>query len=111
MEIPKIGDKLYIPSQLHITRGSDDIAGGLATISEVIVSDHLPIEHINSIMVKFKELNKASSYNYKDLLRQQDKLSVDYAGKIAHPDPDIDTPWIEKGDIVNGKPYQGNSIF
>ena len=35
MKLPEIGDTLYIPGSYHISRGSDDIDGGLATISEV----------------------------------------------------------------------------
>jgi hypothetical protein len=111
MKIPIKGQQLYVPGSLHISRGSDDVAGGLATISEVIISDHLPIEHHNSLMVKFEELDKATSYNYKNLLAKQDELSKTYAGKIAHPDPDINTPWIAEGDVVNGKVYKGKAIW
>jgi hypothetical protein len=37
---PVVGQKIYIPCELHVYRGSDDVAGGLATISKVEVSDH-----------------------------------------------------------------------
>lgn len=86
--LPKIGDTLYIPSQLHVYRGEDDIHGGLATISEVIISDTLPIEHCNSIMVKFKEIPQNTSYNYKYLLELQEELESIFKGSYCYPDPD-----------------------
>ena len=45
------------------------------------------------------------------LIEEQTELSKLYKGDTAHPDPDIDTPWIEEGDIVNGKVYKGNPIW
>ena len=111
MKLPEIGNTLYIPGSYHISRGSDDIDGGLATISEVILSNHLPENHYNYIMVKFKELSQAHSYNYRYLLEKQEELKKDYEGQIAKPNPDIDTPWIESGDIVDGYIYQGPPII
>lgn len=32
---PKVGDKIYVPSRLYISRGSDDFAGGIATVKRV----------------------------------------------------------------------------
>ena len=109
-EIPKIGDKLYVGTSLYISRGSDDVAGGLATINKVDISKNIPIDHINAIMVSFKEV-PGVGYNYKSLVADQKRLAKDYKGQKAHPDPDVDTPWIEDGDTVNGKPYKGSSIW
>lgn len=106
----KKGDKIYIPSQLHISRGSDDIAGGLATINKLIDNPNLPDGHYNKTMVSLEETS-GHSYNLNYLKENQEKWSKEYAGKIAHPDPDIDTPWIEDGDFVNGKVYHGPSIM
>ena len=111
MKIPEIGDKLYLPTQLHISRGEDDIFGGIAEISFVEISKYLPIEHINAIMVKFKGFSQSHLWNYKLLLEKQKEYSIKYADKIAKPDPDINTPWIESGDIVNGVKYTGKSIW
>lgn len=34
-ELPRVGDKMYVPSQLHLTHGRDDFAGGVCTVAEV----------------------------------------------------------------------------
>lgn len=73
MELPKIGDKIYVPSACYISRGSDDIQGGIATISSVDISKTLPIDNYNSVMVGVKEIpNKG--YNYRYLLEKQEEL-------------------------------------
>lgn len=110
MNIPKIGDKIYIPSSYHISRGSDDVQGGLATISRVEISKTLPADHVNAIMVLVEEIS-GTSYNYKNLMEKQEELKKEFGEKKACPDPDIDTPWIESGDIINDKPYSGPSIW
>lgn len=111
MNKPKIGDKIYIPTQLHISRGEDDIAGGLAEIDRIEISKHLPENHYNGIMVGFKGFNKAHSWNYNYLLENQDEWSKEYGNQIAKPDPDINTPWIQDGDYVNGSIYHGKDII
>ena len=40
MNLPNKGDKIYIPTELYVYRGEDDIDGGLATISEVIINNN-----------------------------------------------------------------------
>jgi hypothetical protein len=87
MKKPKIGDKIYIPSALHVYRGADDIQGGSTTITEVIISDHLPEDNINSIMVRVKGI-PSTKYNWKLLMQEQDELRDQYGDQIAHPDPD-----------------------
>ena len=95
----KIGDDIYIPSAMYISRGSDDRIGGLAKIikinDESITVDTFP--HI--------------SFGYQNLLSKQEELKKQFGNNRAYPDPDIDTPFIEKGDIVNGKVYNGNPIW
>lgn len=110
MKKVKKGDKLYVKGSSYISRGSDDIAGGLATIRSIIINEDLPYDDYNKIMVTFEEI-PGVSYNLTYLFSEQEKFSKIYKDQIAHPDPDIDTPWIEKGDIVNGKPYNGSSIW
>ena len=102
MKLPEKGTKMFVQSSMSISNGSSDTAGGLATIKNIEVSNHLPEGHFNAIMVEFEEL-PGHSYNYKSLLEKQEELAKRYYnGEVAHPDPDIDTPWIEEGDWVNG---------
>lgn len=110
MKLLNKGDKMYVPGSCFISNGSNDIAGGLVTIKEIEINERLGADHFNGIFVKFEEL-PGHSYNYKFLLKDQDKLAKEYQNKAAHPDPDIDTPWIEGGDVVNGQTYAGNSIW
>jgi hypothetical protein len=111
MNLPKEGDKLYLPTQMYISRGDDDIQGGIAEIDRIEISKKLPIEHYNSIMVGFKEIGEGRSWNYRYLLENQEEWSQKYAGKTAKPDPDINTPWIQEGDIVNEEVYKGKDIW
>lgn len=85
---PKIGQQIYVPSAMYVYRGADDFAGGLATIDKIEHSKHLPKDHVNYTMVTIKE-RPNTSYNWKSLLEKQEYLAKEYAGKIAHPDPDL----------------------
>ena len=110
MKLLKKGDKMYVRGSMSISNGSSDTAGGLATIKEIIINSKLGKDHFNGIFVTFEEL-PGHSYNYKHLVEEQKELAKIFKNEIAHPDPDIDTPWIEEGDIVNGKIYKGNPIW
>jgi hypothetical protein len=85
---PIIGQKIYVPSSIYVYRGADDFAGGLATIDKIEHSKHLPKDHFNYTMVVIKE-RPNTSYNWNILLEKQESLKKDYAGKIAHHDPDL----------------------
>lgn len=106
----KKGDQMYIPSAFYISSGSKDRVGGLATIENIEVNKKLGADHFNGVMVSFKEF-PGSSFNYKYLLEQQSELKKEFGNKKAYADPDIDTPWIEDGDTVNGKVYRGDPIW
>lgn len=104
MSNPKIGQKIYVPGQMYISRGSDDIAGGKATI------DHITLEISGGKPCHFVGVKEVPGLKYRwenYLQEQQADLKKQYGKQVAHPDPDIDTPWIEPGDIVNGKVYEG----
>lgn len=85
---PKIGDKIYVPSSYYVYRGEDDFEGGLATINKVELSDHLPEDHINYIMIGI-EGRPQTMYNYRGLMAKQEKLQKEYEGKVAHSSPDL----------------------
>jgi hypothetical protein len=84
---PKVGQKIYVPDAMYISHGSDDFAGGIATVSRVY-------EHSNDdTYVDIKE-RPGHGYNWTGFIGpDQAKLKEEYKGRIAHADPDIDTPW------------------
>ena len=92
MDAPKPGDKIYVYSSYHISRGRDDFHGGLATVKEVTMSRSGPY-------VKVIE-NPGVSYNWEYLAELQEKLRERFGEVVAHPDPDENWPWIEAGDFV-----------
>lgn len=100
----KVGDKIYIPSRVFISRGSDDVVGGLATIKSIIEQTNVGQ---NCQFVEVEEV-PGTRYNWTLYLKDiQEKLKSEFGDNKAYPDPDIDTPWIQDGDIVNGSVYHG----
>lgn len=86
MKIPKVGEKIYIPTSLYMDHGEDDVHGGLATISKVELNLNCPQE-TNRIYVYVKEV-PGVSYNYIMLIKDQVKLKERYGNQTAYPDPD-----------------------
>ncbi len=104
---PKVGDKIYVNSSFYISHGSDDFVGGLATISKVYQGIS---GGEKTWFVEIKE-RPGSGYNYEMLVEKQKELKKEFGKKKAYADPDIDTPWIEDGDTVNGQVYHGKPIW
>ena len=102
----KFGDKIYIPSECYLSHGEDDVSGGLATVSKVekVKGDK------NWIYVEVKE-NPKTQYNWTHLSTQQKKLKKEFGKKKAYSNPDINRPWIQDGDIVDGIVYHGPGIL
>lgn len=103
-----IGKDIYVPTQLHLSRGSDDVVGGLGKITDIS-------EHISGgepcLFVEVEE-HPNKGYNWTQCLsEEQDELKKRFGNNRAYPAPDIDTPWIESGDLVNGKIYKGEPIW
>lgn len=84
---PIIGEKIYVPTSLYLSHGRDDFAGGIATIDYIKEDTKSDILDYNRIMVGIKE-RENTGYNWQYLLANQEKWSKEYAGCIAHPDPD-----------------------
>lgn len=90
---PKVGDKIYVPSSMSISHGSDDFAGGIATVKRVY-------KYCNQVFVDIEEGDRG--YNWSQIIGpDQAKLKKEYGKRKAHPDPDIDTPWLEEGDTYS----------
>jgi len=105
---PEIGDKIYVNSSYSISHGSDDFTGGLATVIKVYKS--MSGGDPNCLFVEIAEGNR--SYNWTQVLSEdQKKLKKQFGKEKAHLSPDIDTPWIEVGDMVDGKIYTGTPIW
>lgn len=83
---PKIGQKMYIQSSYFIDNGYNDVSGGLATIEEIKFR-YIRENPINSIMVKFKEIN-GHTYNYIAAMIRQKELKSQYNGRVAKNDPE-----------------------
>lgn len=104
----KPGSKIYIQGSCSISNGSSDVRGGLATVKKITTSIS------GGEKCRFVELEgiPGHSYNWDQFLKkEQSRLKKEYGKQTAKPDPDIDTPWIESGDIVNGEVYQGKPIW
>lgn len=103
----KVGDKIYIPSRCSISNGSDDILGGIATVSKITQ------RMSGGVMCSFVEVLEVNrSFNWDQyLVHEQNKLKEFFGDECARPDPDIDTPWIQKGDFIDGKKYDGPDIW
>lgn len=88
MKIPKVGEKIYVPSSLYVYRGRDDFAGGIATISKVELNKfgNGP-DKPNYCFVNIEE-RPGVGYNWRSLEEEQKKLKELYGDQIAHPDPD-----------------------
>ena len=104
----KVGDKIYVDTHLYISHGSDVVVGGLATVTKVTTGISGGKE---CLFVEVKE-HPNSEYNWTQFLsKEQEKLKVRFGDQIAYPDPDVDTPWIEEGDFVDGEIYHGPPIW
>ena len=74
---PFIGQKLYVPTQLHLHHGVGDIAGGLAITSHI---DEWGDDHYT---VGFSELSEDETYSYSYLLESQTEWAAEYGNQTA----------------------------
>lgn len=74
---PKVGDIIYVPTQMYIDRGEDDVQGGRARVTKVKGTFVTTREH------------PGNSYNWECLVHEQEKLEKEYGMMWAHPDPDV----------------------
>ena len=80
-EIPKIGDIIYIGSEASLWHGRDDIQGGKAKI----ISVNGDGDNVWIVVEEFSD----SSYNWKHLKDDQDKLREKFGDSFARPNPDF----------------------
>lgn len=79
-----IGQRIYLRTALYISHGRDDVAGGLATVSDVTLGGSA------GKLVPFVETFEVPNrcYNWELLAAEQDKLKARHGDEKAHPDPD-----------------------
>lgn len=108
LKAPKVGQDIYVESSFHISNGSADVRGGLARVTKVTTetSGGEPC-----LFVEIAEHPGRSCNWSQHLSKIQAKLKKQFGTERARPDPDIDTPWIEDGDTVNGEVYHGPDIW
>lgn len=85
--VPKVGQRIYVPTRLSIDHGEDDVLGGLATIDKVTKSISAGKE---TFFVSVKEWpgEFARSLNYDWLMERQEDLKREFGRRRARPDPD-----------------------
>lgn len=84
MPLPKVGDDIYVPSALHLSRGHDDVVGGLARVKSV--SKRMS----GGEQVHFISLKEISGdFNWEQYLAlMQAELKKEFGKNRAYPDPD-----------------------
>lgn len=81
---PKVGDDIYVPTALHLSRGSDDVMGGLAKVVSV------GVEMSGGEQVHFVSVEEVPGFfNWEQgLASKQKELKKRFGKNRAHPDPD-----------------------
>ena len=83
--VPVVGQDIYVPTELYISHGKDDIQGGLAEISSVVSEMHGD-RKVHKI--KVKELPHKSYVWENHLAENQENLAKRFGEQRAKPDPD-----------------------
>jgi len=78
----KVGQDIYVPTQLYLSRGEDDVEGGRAKIVKLEEDDH------DYVWVTTKE-HPNNHYNMKVLIERQKELKKEFGRRRAYPDPDL----------------------
>ena len=79
MQLPSVGEDIYVETRWSIDHGEDDVQGGLGEVTK--------IEHkYGSHFVYVKEV--PNGYNWGLLYPKQDELRKEFGRKRARPDPD-----------------------
>jgi hypothetical protein len=81
---PEVGDTVYLPSEMHLSHGIDDFAGGRATVIEVEqgVSAGQP-----TLYLRCQE-EPDTLHNWAWLAPRQEALRERFGAAVAHPEPD-----------------------
>jgi hypothetical protein len=83
MYIPKVGDVIYVDSDLHVWRGVDDFRGGKATVTAVRGGD----TESSGVVVEIAQ-DPGTLYTWAFLAPRQAELAAKFGDEWAHADPD-----------------------
>jgi hypothetical protein len=82
---PKVGDKIYVPSFLHLSHGVDDFLGGICTVTGVR-EDRIGRKLITFVNI---EEDPDSWMNWETYLApQQEQLRQEYGERLGRRKPD-----------------------
>lgn len=76
----KVGDTIYIGTTMYIDHGQDDVRGGKATVSKIVVEPY-------ATFIEVKEV-PGHGWNLDILLENQSKWKKEFGNDRAYPDPD-----------------------
>jgi hypothetical protein len=79
-----VGDWIYVPTRISISRGWEDIEGGAAQVIEV--RDE-PNVNGGTQLIRVAQVNR--SFYWSSLLAEQDELREQHGSQLARPDPDF----------------------
>ena len=82
--LPRIGDVIYVPTDLYLSHGVDDFRGGKARVAEVVEEVS---EGLKTPFIRVKE-RLDTLYNWPYLSKQQVELRKEFGDQEAHLDPD-----------------------
>lgn len=82
-DIPAPGDAVYIPSELHVSRGVDDYSGGRTSVTKVVVGR--PHDRFVWVHVAFED---AGEYRWDVLKSRQAELAERFGAQAPKPSPD-----------------------
>ena len=102
----KPGDKIYVPTALHVYRGIDDVRGGLATVTKVEMNIS------GGELVPFVEVKEIpnTGYNWELLAQEQEELKQEFGQQVACPDPDFrpefnddEADWVDLDEFTSAE--------
>lgn len=85
-KVPSVGDMIYVPTAMYLSRGRDDFNGGLCEVSKVghMISDG---KTVPSVCIKERP---GTTYNWKFLSEKQETLMKRWGEERGFEDPDYD---------------------
>jgi hypothetical protein len=95
VDIPKVGDKIYVPTTLYVTHGMDDFIGGICTVAGVRLNDN-PEEGVAFVSI---EEEPGQWYNWDTYLAPNQEIwKAEFGDQTGHLQPDPRPEFNEESD-------------